>query len=121
MQYFASLGHPFWHDLVAGAGVFGTLGTLLGDQSESKSMKRVKGSELVLFWDPFSDTFSVKSGSSDHPEAILEKGLPHWFQPVPVCIPQGPENSAPAAARARLAFFSSSPKGPKIGLQMEPF
>ena len=92
-------------NLVAGAAVFGTLGTHLGDQSESNSMKRVRGSELVLFWVPFSDTFSVKSGSSDHPEAILEKGLPHCFQPVPICIPQGPENSAPAAAGVRLAFF----------------
>ena len=103
------------------AEILQTLGTHLEDQSESNSMKRVKGSELVLFWDPFSDTFSVKSGSSDHPEAILEKGLPHCFQPVPICIPQGPENSAPAAAGVRLAFFSNSPKGPKIGFQMEPF
>ena len=62
---FGLQGSSVWRHLGPQATPFGTLGTHLWTWSESSKIKRPKKSELLLFGDPFLDTFSPKSWSND--------------------------------------------------------
>ena len=98
----------FWPAFGSPGQHFGSLGTDLGIRSERNKINRPKGSNMLVFLEPFLDTFSSKSGSGDPSEGTLEHCWPNCWKQVPIWVPQGLVNSAPAAAGARLALFDQA-------------